>query len=99
MVTLEATFEQYRDFELGIDCSSLRNRMKSFILCIGISLALCSGADAHGQQMPAPAPIPVIPPTRPENSLTMQDPESFPEVKMDFTIAGGAISTDVEFDQ
>jgi alpha-L-fucosidase len=39
--------------------------------------------------MPAPAPITVIPPVRPEDSLTMEDPESFPEVKMDFPIAPG----------
>jgi len=39
--------------------------------------------------MPAPAPMPAIPPTQPANSITMQDPATFPEVKMDFPIAAG----------
>ncbi len=76
-------------FRFGIDRSFAGHCSKSFMGLIGISLGLCMSAVAHGQQMPPPAPIPAIPPTRPEDTLTMQDPESFPEVKMDFPIAAG----------
>lgn len=68
-----------------LDCASVSNKrvMQAFVS----ALFMC--ATVHGQQMPAPAPIPAIPATKPENSLTMQDPETFPEVKMDFPIADG----------
>lgn len=39
--------------------------------------------------MPPPAAIPSIPSAQPPDSLTMEDPASFPEVKMDFPIAAG----------
>jgi len=55
----------------------------------GLFLAFCAATVAGGQQMPAPAPMPAIPPTQPANSITMQDPATFPEVKMDFPIAAG----------
>jgi alpha-L-fucosidase len=43
----------------------------------------------QAQIMPAPEPIPPVVSLQPENSLTMQDPETFPEVKMSFPIAEG----------
>ncbi len=55
----------------------------------GLFLAFCAATVAGGQQMPAPATMPAIPPTQPANSITMQDPATFPEVKMDFPIAAG----------
>jgi alpha-L-fucosidase len=54
-----------------------------------LSLAACIAALAHAQTMPPPAPIPPIRPRQPDDSLTMQDPSTFPEVKMDFPIADG----------
>ena len=75
--------------KLGAAYRNTTHRVKSFLRCLGISLALCPGALTYGQQMPAPAPFPEIPPIRPENSLTMEDPAGFPEVKMDFPIAAG----------
>jgi alpha-L-fucosidase len=41
------------------------------------------------QKMPAPAPIPSVPPLALPDSQPMQDPSTFPEVKMDFPIAAG----------
>ncbi len=55
-------------------------------LALLLALCLCT---THAQQMPPPAPFPEIPATQPPNSLTMQDPATFPEVKMDFPIAAG----------
>jgi alpha-L-fucosidase len=46
-------------------------------------------AAAQGQKMPAPEPIPDLPPRLPANSIAMQDPATFPEVKLDFPIAAG----------
>ncbi|WP_200821511.1 alpha-L-fucosidase [Bryocella elongata] len=43
----------------------------------------------QGQTLPAPAPMPEVRATQPENSITMQDPATFAEVKMDFPIAAG----------
>jgi alpha-L-fucosidase len=45
----------------------------------------------HGwpQQMPPPAAIPPEPPGRPPDSISMQDPATFSEVRMDFPIASG----------
>ncbi len=76
-------------FGLASDRSICKDCCTTFVsrLVIPLVLGLCPGA--HGQQMPVPAPIPAIPATYPEDSLTMQDPESFPEVKMDFPIAAG----------
>jgi alpha-L-fucosidase len=58
-----------------------------------VSLALtllgAYGLNSYGQQMPAPAPIPELPPTLPRDSVAMGDPAAFPEVKMDFPIAAG----------
>lgn len=56
---------------------------------LALSLAGCFAALAHAQKMPPPAPIPPIPAQQPDNSITMQDPATFPEVKMDFPIAAG----------
>ena len=44
---------------------------------------------SHAQQMPPPAPIPNVPSSLPPDSLTMQDPATFAEIKMDFSIAAG----------
>ncbi len=63
--------------------------LRSALSCAGLSLTLCVAATAHGQKMPPPQPMPAVPPLQPENSITMQDPASFPEVKMDFPIATG----------
>ena len=52
-------------------------------------LSLCASLPAHAQLMPPPAPIPDLPALRPPESITMQDPTTFPEVKMDFPIAAG----------
>ena len=54
-----------------------------------LSLTACIATLAHAQTMPPPAPIPSIRPQQPDDSLTMQDPATFPEVKMDFPIADG----------
>ena len=52
-------------------------------------LLAASIVPAKAQQMPAPAPIPDLPATLPPDSLTMQDPATFTEVKMEFPIAQG----------
>jgi alpha-L-fucosidase len=57
----------------------------AFLLCLGV----LSVAAADGQQLPKPEPIPAPKPARADNSLTMQDPATFPEVKMDFPMATG----------
>jgi alpha-L-fucosidase len=68
-------------------------RLRRHILLASLSLAVGLGwstlPSAQGQQMPAPAPFPEVPPARPPDSLTMQDPATFPEDKMDFPIAAG----------
>jgi len=56
---------------------------------VGLAVLGMMGAVAGAQVMPKPAPIPEVPATGAENSLTMQDPATFPEVKMDFPIAAG----------
>ena len=43
----------------------------------------------HAQKLPPPAQFPSVPPAQPPNSISMQDPAIFPEVKMDFPIAEG----------
>lgn len=51
---------------------------------------VCLGAMAAGaQQMPKPQPIPELSPRKPADSVTMQDPATFAEVKMNFPIAAG----------
>jgi len=39
--------------------------------------------------MPKPAPIPEIPALQPPDTISMQDPGNFTEVKIDFPIATG----------
>jgi alpha-L-fucosidase len=75
---------------------SLRNNSKRglghTLLVSGLSLTLAAAfgvRHACAQVMPPPEPIPEIPPTQPPDSHTMQDPATFPEVKMDFPIADG----------
>ena len=58
-------------------------------LSFAFILSLCAALPACAQQMPPPAPIPDLPALRPPESLTMQDPATFSEVKMDFPIAAG----------
>ncbi len=59
-------------------------RLASFVLGLAFGPVV-----AGAQQMPPPAPIPDLPPALQPNSLVMQDPDTFPEVKMDFPIASG----------
>lgn len=61
--------------------------LDSLLLALGLLFPFV--LSAHGQQMPPPAPFPVVPLTQPTNSLTMGDPSTFPEVNMDFPIADG----------
>ena len=58
-------------------------------LALSFALLLCTAFPAQSQQMPKPAPIPGLPALQPPDSITMQDPATFPEVKMDFPIADG----------
>jgi len=59
-------------------------QLASPLLVLSASFSL-----SHAQKMPAPAPIPNVPATLPPDSLTMQDPATFAEIKMDFPIAAG----------
>jgi alpha-L-fucosidase len=61
--------------------------LSAFLLFLGLLLGAALPATA--QQMPPPAPIPDVPASQPPDSLTMQNPANFAEVKMDFPIAGG----------
>ncbi len=76
-------------FKRGSACFKSSAVLAFFLRCCMISGALSLCAAGHGQQMPAPAPLPIIPPAQREDSLQMQDPDSFPEVKMDFPIEEG----------
>jgi alpha-L-fucosidase len=58
-------------------------------LALSFALLLCTAFAAQSQQMPKPAPIPGLPALQPPDSITMQDPATFPEVRMDFPIADG----------
>jgi alpha-L-fucosidase len=58
-------------------------------LSLAFSLAVLAAFPARAQQMPQPAPIPDVPAVQSPDSLTMQDPAGFAEVKMDFPIAAG----------
>jgi alpha-L-fucosidase len=64
---------------------SIRNKFSA--LALGFSI--CAFSSAWAQQMPKPAPIPDVPALQPPDTVAMQDPASFAEVKMDFPIAGG----------
>lgn len=66
----------------------MRNQFKMLHYVWSTVLGLSSSV-VGAQVMPKPAPIPEVPPTGAENSLTMQDPATFNEVKMDFPIAKG----------
>jgi len=57
---------------------------------LGAALLLIFAARmACAQIMPAPAPIPDLPPPKPPGSVPMGDPKDFSEVKMGFPIADG----------
>jgi alpha-L-fucosidase len=75
----------------GVRNSSRKNFGRALQVCgLSLTLAVPFGVrHACAQIMPPPAPIPEVPPTQPPDSLTMQDPATFPEVKMDFPIAAG----------
>jgi len=65
---------------------------KRRLLAVILSLLLCLAVHpsiARSQQMPAPVPFPYVPAAQPPDSLTMQDPATFAEVKMDFPIGSG----------
>ena len=69
-------------------------RAKRQCRLIGASAGLlmglaATGALARAQHMPPPAPFPPVPATGARDSVTMQDPATFPEVKMTFPIAAG----------
>jgi alpha-L-fucosidase len=62
----------------------------SNMTCIaGVLTMMLSGMAAWAQVMPQPQPIPHVDTAGAENSITMQDPATFAEVKMDFPIAQG----------
>jgi alpha-L-fucosidase len=86
---LEESLKYKSAFRPSRDRFILKSSVQAVFKHITHSAAICMCVAAHGQQMPAPAPIPAIPAARPDDSLTMQDPASFPEVKMDFPIAPG----------
>lgn len=67
------------------------NGMKCFLSSVYLSafVLIVSAVAARGQKLPAPQPIPVPTQEYAPNSLTMQDPSTFPEVKMDFPMAPG----------
>lgn len=57
---------------------------------LSLTLAAVFGVrNTDAQIMPPPAPIPEVAPIQPPDSLTMEDPATFAEVKMDFPIAAG----------
>jgi alpha-L-fucosidase len=56
---------------------------------LALCLLILAAFPVSAQKMPKPAPIPDVPAQKPYDSLTMQDPATFPEVKMDFPIAAG----------
>ena len=66
----------------------MRNKFRT-TRWVYLQVLAAMSAVAGAQVMPKPAPIPEVPPTGAENSLTMQDPATFAEVKMDFPIAKG----------
>ena len=68
---------------------SMRRNPPFRALSFAFILSLCVPLPAHAQQMPPPAPIPDLPALRPPESIPMEDPATFPEVKMDFPIAAG----------
>ncbi len=59
------------------------------VQALAVTVGACALVAAQGQQMPAPEPFPTVPVKGVADSVTMQDPETFPEVKMDFPIAAG----------
>jgi alpha-L-fucosidase len=67
----------------------LRRNPSSCALSLAFGLLISTASHAAAQQMPPPAPIPDVPALQPPDSLTMQDPATFAEVKMDFPIAAG----------
>lgn len=69
-------------------CHTLQKRSSSFRRLLLASMPFMA-LSLPAQKMPAPAPIPNAPPLAPPNSLTMLDPSTFTEVKMDFPIAEG----------
>jgi alpha-L-fucosidase len=69
--------------------TSIRRNLLFCSLPLAIGILICTASPARAQRMPAPAPIPDVPAQKPYDSLTMQDPATFTEVKMDFPIAAG----------
>ena len=72
--------------------SGVLKHPKRRLLAVILSLLLCLAVHpsiARSQQMPAPVPFPYVPAAQPPDSLTMQDPATFAEVKMDFPIGSG----------
>ena len=68
---------------------SIRGQLAPCSLSVALVLSAFTAFPVSAQQMPKPEPFPEVPATQPPDSLTMQDPAMFPEVKMDFPIAAG----------
>ena len=66
-----------------------RRRFSLSGLLLAIGLPIYRTLPAWAQKMLPLAPIPELPALQPPDSLTMQDPATFAEVKMDFPIAAG----------
>ena len=67
----------------------IRGQLAPCSLSVALVLSAFTVFPVSAQQMPKPEPFPEVPATQPPDSLTMQDPATFPEVKMDFPIAAG----------
>jgi alpha-L-fucosidase len=67
----------------------MRSGLIPAISAIGFAVSTFTALSMPAQQMPKPEPIPDVVATQPADSLTMQDPASFVEVKMNFPIAAG----------
>ena len=73
---------------ISID-ESIHNRRKLALCGLAFAFSVLTAFPAPAQQMPKPEPFPDVIPTQPPDSLTMQDPAAFAEVKMSFPIAAG----------
>ncbi len=66
-----------------------RRRFSLVGLSAAFALPLYRTLPAWAQKLLPLPPIPSVPPAQAPDSITMEDPDGFPEVKMDFPIAAG----------
>ena len=66
-----------------------RRKFSLYALSLAFGLSIRRALPVWAQRMLKLPPIPELPPLQPPDSLTMQDPATFDEVKMDFPIAPG----------